>query len=312
MILNPIIPIWLMLIISIILIYIILKYSPKSLKLIKILIVILLFIINLRIMYKSDNSMALSNDLNVLFVIDSTISMNAEDYTNSTRLKELQSDCSYIIDQLNGARFSVITFNNNSKILTPFTKDAEITKSTIEIISTLSEYYGRGSSLNTPQKDMEEILKNSQGTENRTSIVFFMSDGEITDDSKLKSYKDLSKYIDNGAVIGYGTNVGGYMKTANYNGDTSYVIDRTNNNFKKAVSKIDEDNLQEIANDLDINYILRKKQNNLTDIVKKIKNSTSSELSEDNKAAYEDTYFIFVIPLFILLILNYKKYKEEF
>ena len=74
--LFPIIPIWIMLIICIsLIIYIIIKKRD----LLQILIIILLFVINLRIMIPSNNSKTIKNDLDILFVIDNTISMNALD-----------------------------------------------------------------------------------------------------------------------------------------------------------------------------------------------------------------------------------------
>ena len=110
----PIIPIWIMIIICIFLIIVILKTNKKDI--IKILIIILLFLINLRIMIPSKNSQTLSNNLDVLFVIDNTLSMNTEDYDgNKTRMYALKKDCKYIMKRLNGAKFSIITFNNNIK-----------------------------------------------------------------------------------------------------------------------------------------------------------------------------------------------------
>ena len=74
--LFPIIPIWIMLIICIsLIIYIIIKKRD----LLQILIIILLFVINLRIMIPSNNSKTIKNDLDILFVIDNTISMNTLD-----------------------------------------------------------------------------------------------------------------------------------------------------------------------------------------------------------------------------------------
>ncbi len=310
MIINPIIPIWLMIIICASLIFYIIKYTKKDLRIYKLIIILLLFVINLRIMYKSDNTTALSNDLDVIFVVDSTISMNAEDYSNSTRLIEAKKDINYIIDNLDGARFSIISFHNSSKILIPFTKDSSMVKNTIEAISPLHEYYAHGSSLNTPRKDMIELLSRSKEEEDKVRILFFISDGEITDDSNLESYKELSNLVDNGAVLGYGTEKGGNMQTTNYWGEKSYVMDRSSWDEIKAVSTLDEKNLKQIADDSNLEYIYMNKQTNIDNKLKEIKKLTKNEIAENDKLSYEDTYYFLIIPLFILLLLNYKKYKE--
>lgn len=307
----PIIPIWIMIIICTALIIFIIKKNNKNI--IQIIIVILLFIINLRIMIPNNNSQILTNNLDVLFVIDNTISMNAEDYNgNNTRLSAVKQDCKYIVEKLSGARFSVITFNNTAKIMTPYTKDTNITIETVDIIEPIDELYAKGSSLNTPLDTMVSSLKSSQKKENRIRILFFISDGEITDDSSLKSFSEVSKYIDNGAVMGYGTNKGGYMKTKNkYSESEDYIIDYTNYNYNKAISKIDENNLQKIAKDINVEYIHMERQVDINRKLDEIKRLTTSNIDSSDKSTYDDTYYIFVIPLLVLLTIELNNLRRK-
>ena len=305
----PIIPIWLITIICIsLIIYIILSKRNY----IHIAIIIILFIINLRIMIPSNNDERVSNNLNVLFVIDNTISMNALDYNGSSkRLDGVKDDCKYIIDNLIGARFSVITFDNNSKIMIPFTYDSNITYESIEIISPINELYAKGTSLNTPFDNMLKVLQNNDNS-NRINVVFFISDGEITDNSKLKSFKKLSKYIDNGAVLGYGTIDGGYMKTNyQYSENNDYIKDYSSSSFQNAVSKIDENNLKKISSDLNIDYIHMDKHRNIYNKINRIKKLADSGLTKNNKSSYDDIYYIFIIPLLILLYYDFYRFRRN-
>lgn len=307
----PIIPIWLMTIFCVILILIIVKKNKKSI--IQIMIVLLIFIINLRIMIPSQNSQILANNLDVLFVVDNTISMNAEDYDGkNTRLYGVKKDCKYIINRLNGARFSLITFNNTAKIVTPYTKDANITIEAIDIIEPIDELYAKGSSLNTPIDTMLESLKASQKKDDRIRILFFISDGEITDESTLKSFKEIEKYIDNGAVLGYGTSSGGYMKsTSRYSDNEEYVMDYTDYNYDKAISKIDEKNLISIANDLNIEYINMSKQSNINNKIKEIENIIDNGIESSDKSTYDDTYYFLIAPLLVLLMIEFNRFRRK-
>lgn len=264
-------------------------------------------------MIPNNNSQILTNNLDVLFVIDNTISMNAEDYNgNNTRLSAIKQDCKYIVEKLSGARFSVITFNNTAKIMTPYTKDTNITIETVDIIEPIDELYAKGSSLNTPLDTMVSSLKSSQKKENRIRILFFISDGEITDDSSLKSFSEVSKYIDNGAVMGYGTNKGGYMKTKNkYSESEDYIIDYTNYNYNKAISKIDENNLQKIAKDINVEYIHMERQVDINRKLDEIKRLTTSNIDSSDKSTYDDTYYIFVIPLLVLLTIELNNLRRK-
>lgn len=310
--LFPIIPIWLMVIISLILIIIILLFKKSRATIYEIALIIILFIINLRPMLPSDNADIIVNDLDVLFVVDNTISMYAEDYgsNNTERINAVKKDCAYIINELSGARFALITFNNSSKISVPYTFDHNIVNESIDILQPMVSYYAKGSSLNTPHDDMKTVLKNNQ-KEKRKKIVFFISDGEITDNSKLKSFSDLEEYIDDGAVLGYGTTKGGYMKKKDgYSTEIKYVEDTSSWPYKKALSKLDEDNLQDIAKDLGIDYVYMSKQSNIDKTLKNVKKSISTASEASDLSSYTDIYYFFTIPLFIFLFFLYNEYKK--
>ena len=307
--LFPIIPIWIMLIICIsLIIYIIIKKRD----LLQILIIILLFIINLRIMIPSNNSKTIKNNLDVLFVIDNTISMNALDYNGSnTRLSGVKEACNYIIDELNGSRFSVITFDNTSRIVTPYTYDANITREAISIMMPINELYAKGSSIDVSLDSIMYSLKNSKKKNDNNRIIFFISDGENTSNNSIKSFKSISKYISDGAVFGYGTKKGGYMKDESEYATNEYIMDYTGTNFGKAISKIDEKNLKEIANDMDVDYIHVTNSNDINSKIKQIKNKTKSTLESNDKSSYDDIYYIFVIPLLILLFIEFDRFRRR-
>lgn len=306
----PIIPVWIMIIICSLLIFFIIKKNNKNIT--QILIIILLFIINLRIMFPSSDSKVMTNNLDVLFVIDNTISMNAEDYDgNNTRLYAVKKDCKYIIRRLNGARFSLITFNNKAKIVTPYTIDANMVTEAIDIINPIDEFYAKGSSLNTPIETIVSSLKSSNKNNDKIRIIFFISDGEITDESNLKSFSEISKYVDNGAVMGYGTTKGGYMKsTSIFSEKDDYILDYTNH-YHKAISKIDENNLKKISKDINVEYINMKKQSNLNTKLKEIENLVNNGLESNDKSTYDDIYFIFVIFLLILLLIEFDHFRRK-
>lgn len=307
--LFPIIPIWIMLIICIsLIIYIIIKKRD----LLQILIIILLFIINLRIMIPSNNSKTIKNNLDVLFVIDNTISMNALDYNGSnTRLSGVKEACNYIIDELNGSRFSVITFDNTSRIVTPYTYDANITREAISIMMPINELYAKGSSIDVSLDSIMYSLKNSKKKNDNNRIIFFISDGENTSNNSIKSFKSISKYISDGAVLGYGTKKGGYMKDESEYATNEYIMDYTGTNFGKAISKIDEKNLKEIANDMNVDYIHVTNSNDINSKIKQIKNKTKSTLESNDKSSYDDIYYIFVIPLLILLFIEFDRFRRR-
>ena len=114
---DPIIPIWLMLILCVGMAF--LKRRKRSAYIRQIAAIILIFLINLRIMVPSSNveTSVRKLDTYVLFVVDDTISMLAQDYAGDTeRLTAVKKDCEHIVDEMDGAKFAVITFNNSANL----------------------------------------------------------------------------------------------------------------------------------------------------------------------------------------------------
>ncbi len=314
MIIKPIIPIWLMAIICVF--WLALKRKNRVGYLRQIAIILLIFVINLRIMIPdSDVKKQVKNmDLYVLFVIDNTISMLAEDYDGlPTRLDAVKEDCYAVIDKLYGSRFSTITYDNNANLMSPFTNDANLTKNVIASIYPISEFYAKGSSMNVCKDLLGASLKKAKDKENGKVVVFFISDGEITNKDNLESFADFSEYIDYGAVLGYGTAEGGEMHYKNSWDEESQVIYDNTNSYQSvyAKSKIDETNLKKIADDLGIEYVHMQKKGDLDGMLDRIIADSISSDKEEDGIGNKNINFIFIIPLTLLLAFELFTNKKE-
>lgn len=340
MIINPIIPIWLMSIICVILIILIIYNKPLKEKIVKnqngernerqrklikshiidsfvkIGIIIFIFIINLRFMIPNGENTVINSDLRVLFVIDKSASMKALDYEgNKERLEGVINDCCYIVDELASARFSIITFGDIAQKIVPFTTDSDIVQAELKAINTEDVTYANGTSLNIVKDILEKTLKDENEKQEKTGkvVVFFISDGEITvDGEKLESFSNIKKYISEGAIMGYGTSEGGKMKDPFYTPDGilgeeyAYLYNYDDNGMVTILSKIDENNLKQLAGDLGVDYIQMSKTSNIDYKISDIKRQmTDSASSEQKIASYADIYYYFAIPLVILLIVHF-------
>lgn len=313
MITSPILPIWLMSAVCVALL--LLKRKGITSYIRQIVIIVLIFVINLRIRIPDDHYQSEIQNLNanVLFVIDSTISMVARDYDGDTeRLKAVYKDSDKIIDELYGAKFSVLSFHNKAQLLAPYTNDAEFIKSVIHSISPLDPLWARGSSMNICKDKMKLVLKNAKDKQDGITIVFFVSDGEITNSEKLESFRDMKDLIDDGAVLGYGTQTGGKMFTKDRYTDESLAIeDTTNYPFTDAISKIDESNLKQLASDMDIRYINMNNQDGIDEVIQRIKNDSVVSTEQKDMRGYVETYYIFAILLGVLLLYELVNLKRR-
>lgn len=235
-----------------------------------------------------------SSNLDVLFVVDDTLSMMAQDYNGKNiRLDGVKKDCQTIIEELNGAKFGVVSFNNETSVLCPFTNNGDHALNVINSIKTLDDLYAKGSSLNTPRDTMLEILKMAAGEEKKNKLaVFYFSDGEITGDEPLGSYAELANYVSSGAVMGYGTNEGGIMELqSSWEEEPHVLMDYSEWPSTEALSKIDEKNLKQIAKDMNVVYLNRNKGGSFDSVLEELKKdiqiSVPEEDSKDNEGTVE-------------------------
>ena len=265
------------------------------------IIYLLVLCIGLRPVTVDENYEFSAKNLDVLFIVDTTISMWAEDYNGKNkRMEGVVDDAHYIINELAGCNFALVTFDDSAHVLAPFTQDFKYIENLFDTFSIPDSYVASGSDLSMPYKDIESLLLSSSRKENRKTIVFYISDGEITNGTKLKSYAELAQYVDGGAVFGYGTQKGGKMKE----GSWGYLYDY--DTHKDALSKIDEENLKQIADDLGIDY---QNVNNgnapIKGTIEIIKESSKTIIENDKGAEiYKDTYYFFAIGLAIMLLLE--------
>jgi Ca-activated chloride channel family protein len=119
-------------------------------------------------------------------------------------------------------------------------------------------------------------------------------------------------------VLGYGTKEGGHMKAVSFIGseDPPEYVTYYDGNFdeKKALSKIDEDNLESIADNLGVDYVHMTKTSDIDACLAKVRSGIESapkEKSEESTEGYSDTYYFFVIPLLLLLMFDFIYYKRR-
>ena len=307
---QPIFPIWLAAIWCVLLIC--LKRESRAGKLRQILIALLLFAINLRVMIPVEDvsGEALELNANVMFVVDSTISMTALDgESGQERLDDAKKDMSQIIDSMNGARFALISFHNTSQVMLPFVKDADYVKNMTKIILPPSEFYARGSSLSVCKEDLKNLLEKAREKGGR-NIVFFLSDGENTSEEAQETFADLEEYIDDGLVLGYGTLTGGKMEVTDYyTQEKEYLQD--NETYTDAVSYINEKNLNQIGEELGVPYMRHSSQEKLDKALEQIKSKIEYSSTKKSMDVMEDTYYFLLIPLILLLIWEWIAYKRS-
>ena len=300
----------------------------------RILIIILLFIINQRPMLKNKIDVTYALNLNVAFVIDTTVSMNAVDVDNGTRLDVAKNICKEIMEYFPGAQYEIITYDNEALMKYPFTSDNAAVASMINSLRIINPFYAVGSSLTMPIEFLNMSLQSEAEhskyhNEKRQNIVFIIGDGELDNEEKLNTnfdeYKELSKMIDDGAVIGIGTKKGGKIlitkddvkdkKTGAVARKYSSIVDENgylvvNSETKEpAISIYGEDNLKELANKLNLDFF-NASENKLNGLLNEIKEDAMHN-QDDKEKKDKDIHYYFSIPLLFLLIYELYYYRRN-
>jgi Ca-activated chloride channel family protein len=205
MIISPIIPIWVLILLFIVSIVFFTQRKPKNI-ILTCVIFAFLFLIDIRIKNTNGIAKTSSCNLDILFAIDTSLSMVAEDYNgNERRLDAVIDDCQEIVDSFPGGKYSLIIFDDRARVVSPFTTDGNVITSYLRGIGIPLAFYAKGSSINSSYEAIYDMLSNYESEETRKKILIYISDGEITNEEKLTSFSKLNGCSDYAAILGYGT-----------------------------------------------------------------------------------------------------------
>ncbi|MDN4646331.1 vWA domain-containing protein [Arthrobacter sp. PsM3] len=214
---------------------------------------------------------AAATGLNVFFVVDTSSSIVAEDHapgggqgagrrgTGVPRLDGVRKDIRAIAEDLAGARYSLLSFDSGAAVRMPLTADTSALDTAVSVLGPQVTAYSTGSSVSAARTVLAERLAAARDSHpERPRLVFYFGDGEQTSAAPPQALGIDGSLISGGAVLGYGTRDGGRMKENN--GDPTrpaetYIQDPATGTA--AVSRLDEDQLRDIARQLAVPYVHR-------------------------------------------------------
>ena len=264
-----------------------------------------------------------SGGLEVYVVVDTTSSMAAEDWADGRpRLDGVKADLEVLVDGLEGAQFSLVTFDAVAVQRVPLTSDSSAMMSAVSVLRQEITTYSRGSSIDAAVPELEELLAEAEDLNpDQRRVLFYLGDGEQTVDVAPGSFDTLAPYLDGGAVLGYGTAAGGPMQeffgenptqfgeTAQEGSDggstedipPTYIQDYTTG--LDALSRIDEAALGSIADQLGVRYLHRTADSSPDPALAGI-DVGELTVEEGEPDSTVELYWVFVIPFGALALLE--------
>ena len=197
------------------------------------------------------------SDANVLFVVDTTGSMAAQDYDGAEpRLVGVRHDVLALADEFPGAHFALVTFNSKTRVIVPWTTDRGALDSAVALLRQEWTQYAKGTRLDEPLPTMRQLLPRS-GPDGGYDIVFFLSDGEQTV-RRRRSRSSVSTTPSPAAPCSATAPTEGARMHVYVGRDENpelYIHDYDTGT--DAVSHIDEDNLSRLAEEMGVTYVHR-------------------------------------------------------
>lgn len=304
---NPIFPAWLVVVITLALLGLCVWGVVRSRTRVKVLnwllralVVLLIGVACMRPGIGSQSVQAQQNELDVLFVVDTTASMNAEDWDGGPRLDGVKADIAALALAHSGARFALISFDSEAVQRLPFTTDATALQSIVDTLRPEVTMYSGGSSITVANRLVNQVLKDAaeQGPE-RARVVYYLGDGEQTSGAEPEDFAQAGQKTNGGAVLGYGTAEGGPMLETlpSFSSNTpEYITDAAG---ETAISKIDETNLQAIAGQLGVGY--QPRTPGAEPVPADVEVGANSDAGADVETAF-DLYWIFAIAAFVVMM----------
>lgn len=237
--------------------------APRWIWAVRLAMVLVVFGMLLRPGIPGGTAQTLATDTDIVLVVDTTASIVAEDWDGDRpRLDGVRADAQSIVDEYPGARFSLITFDAAAQQRLPLTTDATALMSSLDVLRPEVTDQSRGSSIGIANRMLAETLSAAaQSAPERSRMVFYFGDGEQTASTEPESFSSSAKYVDGGAVLGYGTTEGGPMKKTTGRLSTGSGAQAEDEYIQyqgePALSVRDEDNLRRISEQLGVPYQAR-------------------------------------------------------
>jgi Ca-activated chloride channel family protein len=151
----------------------------------------------------------------------------------------------------------MITFNSVASQRLPFTTDATALQEAVDLLTPEDGYYAMGSSPTVAAELLHEVLQDAVEADpegERARLVYYLGDGEATLNGEEEDFSESASLVQGGSVLGYGTKAGAKVRAYDtYARDyADYIYDY--GSYEPGISKIDEDTLDTIAQQLRVSY----------------------------------------------------------
>ena len=199
--------------------------SGVAMTILDILLAVLVGLIGLHPVVGESGRQSSSVDADIVIMIDTTTSMAARDNGGKTRLSAAVHDVAALAAVFGGARFTLVTFDNDARVSVASTTDTGTIVSAANALTWREDTKGTGTDVSVAVPTVVRVLQKArQASPQATRMVFYLGDGERTATRPPSSFAALKPLVTGGAVYGYGTAKGAPMARSAFDtGDADHA-----------------------------------------------------------------------------------------
>ncbi|MBT1164180.1 vWA domain-containing protein [Bifidobacterium felsineum] len=206
------------------------------------------------------------NATDVIVAVDTTGSMAVADahYGSDetiTRIEAARKAVHDVTAAYADASFTALRFGASGTLDVPLTPDAPAIDNWADTLAVESTSVSSGSSLDAPIDQLLVTAKSIRDTHPDDAIVLYIiTDGEQTSNVTRRSFSSLRQYVDDGFTVGVGSAEGGKIpvvadgvSAGDSNTTDQWITDPDTG--QPGISKMDEKNLKDIADEISGAYV---------------------------------------------------------
>lgn len=262
------------------------------------------------------------SDVNVFLVVDRSVTTRVADYGDGEpRMVGIRDDIAALIDEYRGARFDLIGFATQAQVDWPLSQDEWSFRAFVKHLSAYALVPYDAVDVADPTaarevlRDQLEMAQNSYPKSK--NIVFYLGDGASGAQVQPAEFDIGTDMISGGAVLGYGTTVGGPIPAAYAGGRKQYYGDSATGMLRS--SALDTDRLRAIATQLGVPYYHRQAGEDITPVLPPINAGLMSDVTQaapaDSPVGRTDWYWILSAVaaglLLIEIVLMVREYRRN-
>lgn len=185
---------------------------------------------------------AKASDLEMIFVVDISNSMNARDIvTGDTRLTVAKRAMNQLVNQTSASRVGIIIFAGSAYPQLPLTSDLGAAKMHIDELST-NLISNQGTHISSALLQASDFFSK----ERNRKVMVLITDGEDHEGGLAEAYSSMKEKNIQSYILGIGTEEGGIVPV----GESPNAVSMKDDEGRPVISKINRSMLKEISKEL--------------------------------------------------------------